>query len=109
MFRLGSLGFCGAGWTSPSGVRKNFSFSPKDMYIRPDSSIGIWRVRVAPLAGPGIEASGAGPGGNEPAGHGVKVPAALTYPSRPVVRLTPRTYRKTWSDRPRVFRTFNGN
>src|SRR2546421_5686594 len=109
MFRLGSLGFCGAGWTRPSGVRKNFSFSPKDMYIRPDRLSGICNVRPAPLVGPGIEASGAGLGGNEPAGHGVKVPAALTYPSRPVVRFTPRRYRYTGPLRPELFVTFIGS
>jgi hypothetical protein len=67
------------------------SFSPKDVYIRPERLIGTWMVVLAPLAGPGIETSGAGVGGIAPPLHGVKVPAALTYPSRPVVRFTPST------------------
>jgi hypothetical protein len=93
MSRLGSFGDHGAGWTRPSGVRKNLSFAPKDMYIRPDRLSGTWTVRVAPSAGPAIVTSGAGLGGMVPPDQGVNAPPAVTYPSRPVVRLTPRTYR----------------
>src|SRR5687768_2440336 len=57
-------------------------------------------VVLPPLPGPGMATSGAGEGGLAPDGHGVKVPPALTYPSRPVLRLTPSTYRWTASARP---------
>ncbi len=90
-------------------VRRNLSFAPNDMYIRPDSMLGIWMVRLAPLRGPEIETSGVGTGGTAPRGHGVNAPPALTKPSRPVVRFTPTTYRKTASPRPELLVTVSGS
>ena len=68
----------GAGWTSPSGVRKNFSFSPSEKYTRPEMPRGTWIVVLPPLPGPAMATSGAADGGFDPAGHAVNVPPALT-------------------------------
>src|SRR5687767_400113 len=62
---------------------------------------GTRRVMLPPLGGPAIDTSGAGEGGLAPAGHGVKAPDWLTYPSRPPGRMSvPSTYRWTASARP---------
>src|SRR6266536_117051 len=109
MLRLASCGAHGAGCTRPLGVTKNLSFSPNAMYTRQERPTGTLSLAVPPLPGPLIATSGAGVGGMEPAGQLWKVPPASTYPSRPVFRFTPSTYRNTVSPRPELFLTFNGN
>src|SRR2546423_4279372 len=49
-----------------------------------------------------MAASGAGVGGVPPAGQAWKVPPASAQPCRPLARLVPRMYRKTWSPRPEL-------
>src|SRR5690242_15027540 len=56
-----------------------------------------------------MDTSGAGVGTAPPPLHGVKVPPASTWPSLPVVRLTPRTYRWTASGRPVLLVTVMGS
>src|ERR1700761_1778025 len=70
---------------------------------------GIWIVVAAPVAGPGIETSGAGTGVAAPPVHAVNWPEAFAYPSLPVVRSVPSTYRKTASPRPVSLVTVNGS
>ncbi len=47
----------------------------------------------APFAGPGMATSGAGTGTAAPPLQFVNLPLASTYPSLPVLRFTPSTYR----------------
>src|SRR4051812_10497459 len=77
--------------------------------MRPDMFRGIWIVVAAPFAGPGIETSGAGTGVDAPPVQSVNWPAAFAYPSLPVVRFVPSTYRKTASPRPVSLVTVNGS
>ena len=59
--------------------------------MRPDSPRGTWIVLDDPSAGPAMETSGAGLGGDAPWGHAVNVPASSTWPSLPLPRSTPST------------------
>src|SRR4051794_28293456 len=77
--------------------------------MRPEIPRGTRIVVLPPLAGPAMATSGAGDGGFAPAGHGVNAPAALTYPSRPVLRFVPSTYTYTGSARPLEFVMVNGS
>src|SRR5947209_6103923 len=76
--------------------------------MRPDMSRGSWIVVLDPVAGPGMDTSGAGTGSAAPPVQGVNWPDAFAYPSLPVVRSVPSTYRKTWSPRPVSLVTVNG-
>src|SRR5207248_5442195 len=99
MFTLGSLGFWIAGCTSPPVASLKTSFWPYEKYTRPEN-FGIRMVTDWPLAGPGIDASGAGIGGTAPPGQGWKVPPASAQPCWPVASRGPRSEMKTGSFRP---------